>query len=414
MIKVLYSIYTGEYPNEFSGGPNNIIYKLIQNYDEGNYIFDYLSSDLFTENLNQKNLIELRNKLSTKKKTAALLSEKSMLYRKLFGSDFYLPYHFYKKNKYYKAFSQRILDYDIIHGQDSISLSLVSNKNKFSKKIITVHSKGPLSDELRNMAKSEKLQNSIDRKLKEIELKNVELVDLITFPSNAAKVYFENSLSLKLDINKVRIIYNGIDFDKIHNINYDGILEKYSIEKKGKQLLLLNIAAHTSEKNIDILLKVVAELKNKFNKDVLLINIGAEGNNTDTLKALADELKINKNIKFLGKLENNEVIKFLKATDIFIMTSEKVIFDLVVLEALACGTCCVVSNEGGNKEIIKDGENGFLIDIDDVDSIAKKIISILPYKDKVRENAIKTARQFSVQKMVNEYFEVYEGMLNGV
>ena len=87
------------------------------------------------------------------------------------------------------------------------------------------------------------------------------------------------------------------------------------------------------------------------------------------------------------------------------------IFDISLLEALACGTCCVVSNDGGNKEIIKDGVNGFLIDTNDVEGIAKKIISILPYKDNVKENAIKTAQQFSVERMVNEYFELYESLL---
>ena len=118
---------------------------------------------------------------------------------------------------------------------------------------------------------------------------------------------------------------------------------------------------------------------------------------------------IKNNVKFLGKLSNNEVIKFIKLSDIFIMTSEKVIFDLVVLEALACGICCVVSNDGGNKEIIKDGINGYLIETNDIDKIAQKIISLDTNKTKF--NAIETAKQFSVNKMVNEYFQLYKSML---
>ncbi|MCP5063144.1 MAG: glycosyltransferase family 4 protein [Ignavibacteriae bacterium] len=412
MKKVLYSIYTGEYPNQFAGGPNNIIYKIINNYKEHKYQFDYLSSDMFKGKLTSSNLIELGNNLSQKKKTASFLTKKSSLYRKFFGSDFYLPYHFYKKNKHYKLFSERKNNYYIIHSQDSISLSLITSKNIPSKKIMTVHSKGPLSDELRNMAMRKNLRNSIDRKLKEIELKNIGLADIITFPSKAAKDYYEKSLNIKLDTNKVRIIYNGIDFDKIKKINDDGVLAKYSVEEKEDRLLLLNIATHTSEKNIDILLKVVNAIKDKYKRDVLLLNIGAEGTFTQKLNTLVKKLDIEGNVKFLGKLPNNDVIKLLIATDIFIMTSEKVIFDLVVLEALACGACCVVSNEGGNKEIIKDDDNGYLFDINDVDEIANKIISINP--NKVKDNAIKTAKQFSVQKMVNEYFEVYENLLNEV
>lgn len=412
LAKILYSIYTGEYPNQFAGGPNNIIYKLIQNYKESEYVFDYLSSDLFTESLTTNNLIKLGKKLSPKKKTASFLSEKSKLYRKFFGSDFYLPYHFYKKNKYYKSFSKGIFNYNIIHSQDSISLSLITDDNSASKKIMTIHSKGPLSDEVKNIAKGDKLKNSIDRKLKKIELRNIELADIITFPSNAARVYFEKSLNVKLDESKVRIIYNGIDFDKIQKIKDDGVLEKYSIKKKEEQLLLLNIAAHTAEKNIDVLLRVIKVVKEKFKKDILLLNIGAEEKDTPRLKVLVKKLDVEKNVKFLGKLPNNDVLKILKEVDMFVMTSEKVIFDLVVLEALASGACCVVSNEGGNKEIIKDDENGYLLDITDVDGIVKKIISLDP--NKVKENAINTARKYTVKKMVEEYFNLYDELLNGV
>ena len=50
--RILYSIYTGEYPNQFAGGPNNIIYKLIQNSNKVNYQFDYLS-DAITSHLHR-------------------------------------------------------------------------------------------------------------------------------------------------------------------------------------------------------------------------------------------------------------------------------------------------------------------------------------------------------------------------
>ena len=409
MKKILYSIYTGEYPNESTGGPNNIIYKIIRNATAGNFSFDYLSKDLFARNLNNINVDSIINKRTPKKKITAYLANNLKIYRKIFGSDFYLPYHFVKNERYFKSFQKKIKNYHILHSHDSVSLALLTDKNQINvKKIMTVHSKGPLSDELKEIPKSKKIKNRIDTKIKAIELKNVELADLITFPSIAAKVFFEESLNISLK-DKVKIIYNGIDFSKISELQDNEILRKYSIDKKNK-LLFINIAANAPEKKLNVLLRVLGLLKNKFNKEILLLNIGTEKKIANEYRNIIKEMYLQSDVKFLGKLPNEDVIKLLKSTDILIMTSEKVIFDLVVLEAMAAGTCCVVSNEGGNKEIITDGENGFLIDIADVDAIAKKIISILPYKDKVRENAIKTARQFSVQKMVNEYFEVYKNV----
>jgi 1,2-diacylglycerol 3-alpha-glucosyltransferase len=412
MKSILYSVYTGEYPNQSAGGPNNIIYKLIQNYNESEYLFDYLSSDIFSENLTPINLIELWNNLSTKKKTASLLSEKSSLYRQFCGSDFYLPYHFRKKNKYFKSFGQRNLNYDIIHSQDSISLSLIADKNTSSKKIMTVHSKGPLSDELVHNVSNMKLKARIQRKLKFHELTSVELADIIIFPSEAARKYYEGSLGLSLGDKKVRIIYNGVNISEIQSISSSkSIFEKYSISHHNNQLLILNVASHAPEKNIDILLEVLSIIVHKYNKNILLVNLG-EGILTDGLMKLVKKLKIKDNVIFLGKIPNVDIIRLLKETDMFVMTSQKVIFDLVLLEALACGTCCVVSNDGGNKEIIKDCKNGYLINTKDLEQTARKIISV--DKDCVKANALETVKQFSVQKMVRDYIEVYENLLNGV
>lgn len=411
MKSILYSIYTGEYPNQFAGGPNNIIYKIINTTNRKVFEFDYLSSDLFFENITQENINDTERNRSTKKKIASFLANKTTLYLKVFGSDLYLPYHFYKKERYFNKFGNQSKKYNIIHSHDSVSLALLDNQ-KFNnvKKIFTVHSKGPLSDEYRNIANSKILQLKINKRLTDYEYKSIGIADIITFPSIAAKNYFEESLNVSLENNKVKIIYNGIEFEKIQNIKSENIFEKYSIDKNNK-LILLNIAAHGREKRIDVLLDVVNKLTKKYNIDILLINIG-EGSDTKELTDLTQKLNIKNNVKFLGKIPNKDVIGLLKAADIFIMTSEKVIFDLVVLEALASGTCCVVSNNGGNKEIIRDGENGYLIDIDDVDKIAKKIISINP--NKVKANAIKTAKQFTVQKMVKEYFDLYEGLSNGI
>lgn len=409
MKKILYSIYTDKYPNIDAGGPNNIIHKIIQQSSNREFIFDYLSSDLFIKNINLENLFSCKEQLNLRKKITSYLSENLQIYRSIFTSKYYLPYHFYKKNKRYKSFNFDKKNYNIIHSHDSISLALLSHTNNKSSKIFSVHSKGPLSDELKNMSRSKKLSNRINDKLKILEKRSIECADIITFPSNASREYCENSLETKLNDDKVKIIYNGIDYEFIKNINVDEkILHKYSISKSEYDLTLLNISAHEREKKIDVILKVIHKLKFSYNKNVLLVNIGV-GINTNNLIKITNELGINKNVKFLGKVPNNEVIMLLKSIDIFIMTSEKVIFDLVVLEALACGKCVMVSNDGGNKEIIQDGENGYLIDSKDVDKIAYKINSIDYSKTKLK--AIETAKNYSIEKMANEYFQLYESLL---
>lgn len=412
MKNILFNIYTGEFPNQFAGGPNNIIYKLIQSATGKGFGFDYLSSDLFFKDISKNKLINIEETLSVKKKTAHYLFQKSRLYQKLTTSDYYLPIHFSKKNKYFRSFQNAKNDYNIIHSHDSISLGLISNQENESKKILTIHSKGPLSDELRRMPNNIALSRKIDKKLKAIEKRSLELADIITFPSKVAKSYFENDMQTTLDNTKVKIIYNGVDIQYIKSIETDdNILEKYLIERNKHSLIVLNIAAHVPEKNISTILGAINLLKFKYKKNVLLINVG-RGSQTNELKKLSKKLQINDRVKFFGKLENEEVIKLLKVCDIFLMASEKVIFDLVVLEALACGIVCIISNEGGNKEIITDGKNGYLIEVKNADAIAKRIISV-DYNN-VRAEGLKSVNNFLVDRMIKEYFELYENLTNGV
>lgn len=65
---ILFSIYTGEYPNQFAGGPNNIIYKLIKNYDGTDFQFDFLSSSLYHKSISRQTLDTVSNNLPQGKK----------------------------------------------------------------------------------------------------------------------------------------------------------------------------------------------------------------------------------------------------------------------------------------------------------------------------------------------------------
>ncbi len=92
------------------------------------------------------------------------------------------------------------------------------------------------------------------------------------------------------------------------------------------------------------------------------------------------------------------------------MPSERVVFDIVILEALACGITVVVSSNGGNLEIIEDGINGHLIDELNPLYIKEKILFAL--KNNTSKNAIATAGNYSIKKTTYEYENLYFSLLN--
>ncbi|MCH7974345.1 MAG: glycosyltransferase, partial [Bacteroidetes bacterium] len=106
----------------------------------------------------------------------------------------------------------------------------------------------------------------------------------------------------------------------------------------------------------------------------------------------------------LGLLSNDEIIKFMNYFDYFIMASERVVFDLVILEAMACGMIVIANNNGGNKEMIKNGFNGYLLNEIGAGEIANMIMEA---NEGCRVQAINSAQQFDSTKMVREYEMLY-------
>lgn len=160
----------------------------------------------------------------------------------------------------------------------------------------------------------------------------------------------------------------------------------------------------SEEKNIQFLLKAFAQLKQWHDVRLLIIGDGPEMNR---LQHLARGLGIYNDVIFTGFQENP--YKFIRASDVFVHTCLFEGFGNIMVEAMACGTPVVATDcPYGPREIIQDGENGILVPMQDTDTLALTISSLL--KDEKRrkelsEKGIQRARYFSVERMVRAYEE---------
>ncbi|MCK5084568.1 MAG: glycosyltransferase family 4 protein, partial [Candidatus Pacebacteria bacterium] len=115
-------------------------------------------------------------------------------------------------------------------------------------------------------------------------------------------------------------------------------------------------------------------------------------------------------VEFKGARTNKYVIEKMKRSSLYVMSSLGEGFGITFLEAMAHGTPVIGGNVGGTKELIKNGENGFLVNPGDYKDLADKI-SIILDNDLIREKFIKngseTAKNFSVERMVEKTLEIY-------
>ena len=138
-----------------------------------------------------------------------------------------------------------------------------------------------------------------------------------------------------------------------------------------------------------------------------LLMIG-DGPDRDLAEKEAAELKVERDVRFLGRLGN--VANLLQATDLFLLPSQTESFGLAALEAMACGSPVVGSRTGGLPEVIEDGVSGILEPPGSVEAMGRRAVELL--RDSVahatmRAATIARAQEFSADRVVPQYEALY-------
>ncbi len=152
----------------------------------------------------------------------------------------------------------------------------------------------------------------------------------------------------------------------------------------------------------------IFSLANKLKKkypDIIFMLVGS-GRDLERFKHIS---RNSSNIIIEGQVEN--VGDYLKAFDLFIFPSRHEGLGSILLDALEYGLPVLASNVGGIPEIIKDGVNGYLVEIDAIDDYFKAVIQL--YSDKrlyseIQRNNIDLSNNYSVSTMTDAYIEIYE------
>ena len=166
------------------------------------------------------------------------------------------------------------------------------------------------------------------------------------------------------------------------------------------------------EKNIDLLIKVISLLKNKF-PHIKAVIIG-DGPENLALRKLTADMGVADNIRFLGFLEDhNDVIAHLKSSRCFVFPSTREGFGIVVIEANACGLPVIVINHPQNAacDLVVEGQNGFICQFNEA-YIANKISDILIKQNSdFRTKCIEHAQKYNWSIIVEKIEGVYTGLI---
>ena len=193
---------------------------------------------------------------------------------------------------------------------------------------------------------------------------------------------------LSLDI---EVISGGVDLDKFKPSDNRGQIRNQLNIPQDKSLLL-TVRHLTVRMGLENLIKAMVEVTQRY-KDILLI-IGGRGFLEPRLKHLTEKLNLQEYIKFVGALEDDKLVLYYQAADVFLLPTKHLEgFGLVTLESLACGTPVLGTPVGGTIEILQRFDKRMLFKDTSADSIAKSIIEYIGNPIN-RDELRKRCRQF--------------------
>lgn len=211
------------------------------------------------------------------------------------------------------------------------------------------------------------------------------------------------------DKKKYEIIRSGIDFSQFYPRDSNVTLKRELGIKKGEKVIG-TVTRLCSQKNVNDFVMMAHIVSNILpNTKFLVVGDGKERGTIDTI---INELHLEDKIFMAGV--RSDIPEILSIFDVFVSTSLWEGLPRAVVEALACGVPVVANAVDGVKEIIRDGDNGYLVRPKDVDSTAQRVIQILSDDDTVNRMKSKTrkgAEDFSVQKMVLSIAKLYTELM---
>ena len=167
------------------------------------------------------------------------------------------------------------------------------------------------------------------------------------------------------------------------------------------------------KKGLATLLSAYAQINKKQPASLLIVGEVREG---EDKKWFDEFLQSNPNLKIIvtGYISHNDLPSYYSLMDVFVHPSLRDGMPNAVLEAMACGKTVIATPVGGVKDVIVDGVNGLLVNVNDAEGLAEKVAEALSQPEK-RETVGRSAReaivrQFTLEKELQANLKIYQSL----
>ena len=218
-----------------------------------------------------------------------------------------------------------------------------------------------------------------DSKLKHEYLRYFPIVDQFHAVSNAIA---EESLRYGSDVDKINLIYSGVNLSKIKKFK-----NSYALQSP---VQILSVGRYHWKKGYHYALFVLKKLlKNNNNIRYTIISSNKP---SDEILFIVDDLDLGNHVSFDSYENQSEVYYKMEQVDFLLLPSVEEGIANVVLESMAIGLPVISSDCGGMDEVIKDGDNGLLFESRNLNQMFSKIVDYLDFTETQRFNLATNAK----------------------
>ncbi|WP_327050109.1 glycosyltransferase family 4 protein, partial [Escherichia coli] len=201
---------------------------------------------------------------------------------------------------------------------------------------------------------------------------------------------------LYVDPMKISVIPNGVDLEKFAPAINKGDLKEKILGLKRNSFVFTMVGRLWPQKNPLYFAEAAKYIiENNLIPDSVFVIVGDGELMNDLKYNYQTDMNLKKRLLLLGW--RNDIPNILKASDVFVLPSLWEGMPLAILEAQSTGLPCIVSNINGNNCLVKNEFDGFLIELNDIDSFINALVRVTD--DKVLNIMSKNCRN----KIVNEF-----------
>jgi glycosyltransferase involved in cell wall biosynthesis len=217
----------------------------------------------------------------------------------------------------------------------------------------------------------------------------------------------------RIDPQRITVVYNGVDLKHIASeSSRDNPFA--GADWAGASHIVTCVGNIRRVKGIDVFIRTAQRVCRQLPNAVFVIAGSLyEKDYSEEMQSMICSLGLEKNVKLLGFVA--DPVPLLRMSNAFCLLSRSEGFCNALLEAMACGVPCVVTRVGGNPEAIADGENGFLVPVEDDTAAAERLLMLLrdpERRAKIGESGRKSVQtRFSADVMIQKLIGVYRDLL---